>query len=74
VSKNDWQNLKGLGIIFSLGTSVAAGVIVGYFLGDFIDSKLGTFPWFTFIMLLVGIGAGFKSVYDSMFPKEKGGD
>ncbi|MHB8172388.1 MAG: AtpZ/AtpI family protein [Thermincolia bacterium] len=74
MSKNDWQNLKGLGIVFSLGTTIAAGIVIGYFMGDFIDSKLDTYPWFTIIMFVVGIGASFKAAYDTMFPKEKGGD
>ncbi|MDA8234931.1 MAG: AtpZ/AtpI family protein [Clostridia bacterium] len=74
MSKNDWQNLKALGVVFSLGTTIAAGIVVGYFLGDFIDGKLGTSPWFTFILLVVGVGAAFKSAYDAMFPEKKGGD
>lgn len=72
VKDNDMQNLKGLGMLFSMGATLASGVIIGYFLGRWLDKFFGTSPWLSFIMLFAGMGAGFKAVYESMFPDGKG--
>lgn len=72
MKNNDLDNLKGLGILFSMGATLASGVIIGYFLGRWLDNLFGTKPWLTFIMLFVGMGAGFKGVYESMFPDREG--
>jgi ATP synthase protein I len=33
------------------------------FFGIWVDGKLGTKPWFTFLFLLIGIVAGFRNIY-----------
>lgn len=73
MADNDWENVKALGSIFSLGATVAAGTFLGYWIGSYLDRKLGTEPWFTIIMVFVGVIAGFKSVYDIMM-SDKGGE
>ncbi len=73
VVQKDWENVKALGTIFSLGATLAAGVLVGYWIGSFIDRKLHTDPWFTIGMVIIGVAAGFKSVYDIMV-SNKGGE
>jgi len=44
--------------------TIVACIIVGVFIGRFLDLRLGTSPWFLLVFSLLGIGAGFKSVYD----------
>ncbi|MFZ3170998.1 MAG: AtpZ/AtpI family protein [Carboxydocellales bacterium] len=73
MAPKDWENVKALGSVFSLAGSIAAGVLIGYWIGSFIDKKLHTDPWFTIIMVIIGVGAGFKSVYDIMLA-DKGGE
>jgi ATP synthase protein I len=73
MAQQDWENVKALGSVFSLAGSIAAGVLIGYWIGSFIDKKLLTDPWFTIIMVIIGVVVGFKSVYDIMVA-DKGGE
>jgi len=51
---------------FSIGTiglHLVSGVIVGVFLGYFLDKYFGTSPWLTIIFFFLGIAAGFRNMY-----------
>ena len=50
-----------------MGLSVAIGVTLGYFL----DRYLGTQPWLTLIFLMIGVVAGFRSLFRLMKDIEK---
>lgn len=54
---------RALSLFTNLGITMAASVWLGYFIGDFIDDKLHSFPWFTLVFSLSGIGAGFKGIF-----------
>jgi len=43
----------------SFGFIMAASILVGYFLGSFLDKKLGTEPWLLIIFLFLAIAGGF---------------
>jgi len=43
----------------SFGFIMAASILVGYFLGSFLDKKLGTEPWLLIIFLFLGIAGAF---------------
>lgn len=55
--------IKTLGIISTMGISVAVAIAIGVFIGYKLDAWLGTGPWFFFIFLLFGIIAGFRNIY-----------
>ncbi len=55
--------IKTLGMISSMGISVAVAIAMGVFIGLKLDAWLGTKPWFFFIFLLFGIVAGFRNIY-----------
>ncbi len=55
--------LKALGMISTMGISVAVAIIIGVFIGRQLDKWFGTAPWFFFIFLLFGIVAGFRNIY-----------
>jgi ATP synthase protein I len=38
-------------------------VLIGLFVGQYLDSRLGTEPWFLLLFLLFGAAAGFLSLY-----------
>jgi len=48
----------------SIGIGMVLAVFGGLFLGNLLDKKLGTTPFFTFIFLLIGVVAGFRSLYN----------
>jgi ATP synthase protein I len=46
------------GIYASVGIQLAAAVVAGLLIGDYIDSKLGTSPWLALIGLVLGATGG----------------
>lgn len=61
----DWD--KGISDALSyagvIGLHMVSGILVGGGLGYFLDKWLGTWPWLSGIMLVLGIVAGFRNVY-----------
>ena len=55
--------LKSLGLVSSMGISVALAIVIGVVIGRQLDKWLDTAPWFFFIFLFFGIGAGFRNIY-----------
>lgn len=56
-----------LGNYGHIGFTLAAAIFIGLAGGIYLDEKIfdgRTSPWFTFIGLAFGIGAGFKSLFD----------
>lgn len=58
---------KKLGIQMAYASSIGIGMVLavfgGLFMGNWLDTKLGTLPFFTLILLLMGVVAGFRSLY-----------
>lgn len=61
--KLDPDMLSAMGKASTIGLHMVSGVIVGVGLGWLLDKWLGTSPWFTGILLPVGIAAGFLNVW-----------
>lgn len=56
-------NLKtNLLVASSLGIMLVAATAIGFAMGYFLDKLLGTSPYLTLIMFLLGIIAGFWSI------------
>ncbi len=49
-----------LGVAFTSGFTLLAGLFVGYYGGRWLDGKLGTTPWLALVGMLLGIVAGFR--------------
>lgn len=69
---NQFQGYRMLGLIMSASFTMAASVLVGYWIGSWLDNYFGTKPWLTLLMFLLGTAAGLKSLYDLAFPKKEG--
>ncbi len=57
------KQLKLAGRFASAGLELAVSIVVGYLGGQYLDEKLDTAPWIQFTGLLLGITAGFRSLY-----------
>lgn len=55
--------IKTLGLVSSMGISMALAIAIGVFTGLTLDRWLGSSPWFFFIFLFFGIAAGFRNIY-----------
>lgn len=56
---------SGAGQALRAGTDLVAALVVGGFLGYWIDRWLGTNPWGMIIFFFLGFGAGFLNIYRS---------
>jgi len=55
-----WQGLASAG---SLGFTLVGSTFLGLFAGYYLDRWLQTSPWFTILLLLFGIAAGFLNIF-----------
>ena len=53
----------GVSQAFRIGVDLMSALLVGTFIGWFLDDWLGTKPWFLLIFLLLGGAAGMLNVY-----------
>ncbi len=63
MDKEKKELLQTLGMVSSMGISVAVAIAIGVIVGLQLDKWFGTDPWFFFIFLLFGIVAGFRNIY-----------
>jgi F0F1-type ATP synthase assembly protein I len=46
----------------AVGLEIAAAIGIGYFGGQYLDRRLGTVPWLTWVGFAAGIGAAIKAL------------
>jgi ATP synthase protein I len=63
MDKETRKSLIQLANISSMGIALGLTIFGCFFIGLYLDRKLGTSYFFTFFFLLLGIAAGFKNIY-----------
>lgn len=59
------QTYRALAYFSQIGVTIVAAVLVGVFLGKFLDSLLGTKPWLLLIFSLLGAGAAIRVLFNT---------
>ena len=54
---------KVLGLITQIGISMFVPIFICLFIGVFLDRHIGTSPWLMIVFIILGVAAGFRSVY-----------
>ena len=72
-TKKDLSNvIKSVSHIGSFGLTMGACILMGYYLGSYIDGKFGTAPWFMIVLvLLFMLGAFIKFVQETRAVSDK---
>ena len=60
--KNHKDTLQSLALISQIGFSVITPILIGVYLGQFIDEKIGTEGIFSIVFIILGAIAGFFSL------------
>jgi len=60
--KTKYTFVRQLGLLTTIPFLLAAGPLVGYFLGCWLDDRLGTEPVLMFVMLALGFAAGVREM------------
>lgn len=72
-NKNNKRNpLENLALISQVGLSIITPILLGVYLGIFIDKKAGRNGVFTIIFIIIGAGAGFMNLIKLAGPRDKG--
>ena len=57
--------------LMTVGTALVSCVVLGYFLGSYLDRKLGTSPWLVVAGVILGTAAGFVGLFRTVSRKLK---
>lgn len=71
-NKNNKNPLRSLVLITQVGLSIITPILLGLYIGMFIDRKVGTNGVFAIIFIILGVGAGFMNLFKLAGPKDKG--
>ncbi len=52
-----------IGAAGKIALSLALPIVAGSFLGNYLDQQLGSAPWMTLLLLMLGVAAGFAWLY-----------
>lgn len=58
-----YSTLRRAGLLTSIPLLLAISPIIGFFIGDFLDGKLGTEPYLMIVFVTLGFVAGAREVY-----------
>ena len=64
---------RALGAVGAIGLMLVACTFAGLAAGYTLDRHLGTEPWFTIGLLVLGIIAGFINIFQKTMPGKRGG-
>lgn len=58
--KDGGRNLRAIGLLGVIPMLIGIGPMIGYFIGDWLDSKFGTAPYLMILFIALGFGAAVK--------------
>jgi ATP synthase protein I len=58
-AKKMWATAASTGAV---GLEIAVAIGIGYFGGQYLDRRLGTAPWLSWVGFAAGVGAGIKAL------------
>ena len=64
-SKGDprFEGLRTAGLLLAIPTLLIVSPLVGFFLGNLLDRRVKTSPWFTIVGLILGFVAAGRETY-----------
>jgi ATP synthase protein I len=63
MSKRPKSAIARAGSASKIASALVLPILVGFFLGNYLDEKLGSAPWLTLLLLMLGVIAGFGWLY-----------
>ena len=58
------NGLRDIGLLTMIPMVMVAGLVVGYFFGNWVDQKFQTSPWGKVVLCILGIIAGVRQTID----------
>lgn len=63
LGRDGGKQLKQAVRLGSVGIELAVSTVIGWLIGRWLDGKLSTGPWLSIVFLLLGVAAGFRSLF-----------
>jgi ATP synthase protein I len=63
VDKETRKTAIQLASLSGIGIAMVAAIFGCFFVGRWLDRQFGTEPYLAFLLLLIGIAAGFRNIY-----------
>lgn len=63
--------LANIALVTQLGISIVTPILLGLFIGDYLDQKFNKNGVFTVILLVFGAGSGILNLFKLTYPKNK---
>ena len=63
VKNGDEKNnrfIRQVGLLTTIPVMLLSGPLIGFLIGDYIDKRFGTTPWFMVLCLMLGIVASIR--------------
>jgi F0F1-type ATP synthase assembly protein I len=57
------KTMKNMGILSTVGFSLVIAIVIGVVVGYYLDEWLGTSPWLFLVFFFVGLAAGLRNMY-----------
>ncbi|HAR46971.1 MAG: hypothetical protein A2X56_11930 [Nitrospirae bacterium GWC2_57_13] len=62
MEEKDRKVWRLIGALSTVGITLVAALVIGFYIGLKLDEYFGTSPWLTIVFLILGIIAGFKNL------------
>ena len=63
--------MRELAYYSSLGLQVALSIVIGLFIGVYLDRRFELYPWLTLLFLGLGVAAGFRNIWLAIKKSER---
>lgn len=60
----DYRYVRQVGLYTAIPVLLVAGPAIGFFIGDYIDRKFGTAPWFMLFFIVIGFVASIRQTIE----------
>ena len=61
--QNSSQIFRALSLVTTIGINMVVSILVGLYIGRYLDGYFGTAPWITIVGLLLGVAAAIVGTY-----------
>jgi F0F1-type ATP synthase assembly protein I len=63
LDKDKLKIMQGIALITQIGISMIVPIILGIFIGRFLDNLIDTNNIFLFVFIIIGVGAAFLNLF-----------
>lgn len=59
-NEKDYRSVRQVGLLTTIPVMLLSGPLIGFLIGDYIDKRIGTAPWFMVLLVCLGFAASIR--------------